>query len=365
VRINILVPFIGRTGGIAVALEHARGLRALGHAVEVLYPLLPYREFLHGAGSALGNQILGRLKPFLGNLLRYRTEVSWAGPGSPVRPVPWFSDRTVPDADVTLASAWPTAYTAARLSARKGAKAYLIQHYEIWSGDRAKVDGSYRLPVELITIAPWLTALMSSRFSRQVLAEVHNGMDFGFFSPPPARDWSSPAVLMMHHELEWKGAREGLEALTAVRARHPEITVRIFGLGPFPDRPSWIEYHRNPSHEALRELYRKSTIFVSPSHEEGWGLPAMEALACGCALVATRTGFVPLLDDGASLVPVAPKDARALEDAVETLVADPARARSLGGKGHAAVTRLTWEASTRSLEQALLRCAGRGRIEAA
>lgn len=352
-KINIVIPFLGKTGGIVVALEHARGLRALGHDVAVYYPILPYREFLFGEKSPARKWILGQLKPLLGNLARYRTRVAWAGPGSPVRPVPWIAGPFLRDADVTMATAWPTAYSVAALPRRKGAKVYFIQHYETWSSDPSRVDGSYRLPVDLVTIAPWLTELMERKFGRQVLAEVHNGIDSGRFRPPASRDWDKPSLLMMHHELEWKGAGDGLEALAAVHARHPAIPIRLFGMARDPGVP-WVEYHRDPAPEALLALYQGSHIFLSPSRLEGWGLPVVEAMACGCAVVATRTGCAPVFEAGGNLMAVEPGDAAALEAAVEDLLRDPAACRDMAERGRRAATEHTWPRATRNLEQALL-----------
>ena len=158
-QINFVIPFLGKTGGIAVALQHARGLRALGHDVSVYYPLLPYREFLFGEESFARKWILGQLKPLLMNLLRFRTEVAWAGPGSPVRPVPWIAGMFLRDADLSVATAWPTAYSVADLPPRKGAKVYFIQHSETWGSDPDRVDGSYRLtylPEQVIPVVEWL-----------------------------------------------------------------------------------------------------------------------------------------------------------------------------------------------------------------
>lgn len=353
-KVTILIPFLGRTGGIAVALEHARGLRALGHDVVVYYPLLPYGEFLFGERSWFRKWILGRIKPLLGNIARWKTRVAWAGTDAIVTPVLRITHATVRDADAVIATAWPTAYSAAALPARKGARLYFIQHYEVWSSDPALVDASYRLPVHLVPIAPWLTALMAERFGRKALAEVHNGLDTAFFRPPETpRDFSCPSLLMMRHVLEWKGVREGMTALAGVHARHPEIPIRLFGMEPYPECPPWAEYHRDPSPEALRALYQACTVFLSPSHLEGWGLTPMEALACGAAVIATRTGWVPLLDDGTCLVSVEPKNAGALEAAVEGLLGEPARAEALAAKGQREIARFTWARSTKRLEAAL------------
>ena len=56
--------------------------------------------------------------------------------------------------------------------------------------------------------------------------------------------------------------------------------------------PEYIDYIQNPSQDLIVKMYSTSDIFIFPSLEEGWGLTPLEAMACECAVVATRTGFV-------------------------------------------------------------------------
>jgi len=352
-KINFIIPFIGKTGGIAVILQHARGLRALGHDVAVYYPLLPYRQFLYEEKSAVRKYLFGQAKPLLGNLARYRRRVTWSE-DAPVRPVPWIAAAFLRDADIVVASAWPTAYGVAKLPPGKGRKFYFIQHYEVWSSDPALVDASYLLPLSLLTIAPWLTSLLKEKFGREVAAEIHNGIDIDFFTPPTSRTGLPCSILMMYHELEWKGCRFGLAALEAIHARHPNIPIRLFGIAARPGVPDYFEYHRDPSPERLRSLYRAAHIFISPSLKEGWHLPPMEAMACGCALVATKVGCIPVLDDGMNMLAAEPGSAEALEKAMESLIRDPFLLRAMADRGLGTISRFTWPRATRTLERNLL-----------
>jgi glycosyltransferase involved in cell wall biosynthesis len=353
VKVNFLLPFINKTGGIVVVLAHALGLRRMGHDVALYYPLLPYRQFLFEEGNPFRKYVLGQLKPLAGNLIRYRTSVPWATETSPVRPVPWLHDAFIRDADVTLATAWPTAYDVARLSGSKGRKFYFVQGYEIWKSDKALVDASYRLPLEIITISPWLTELMEDKFGRKPAREVCNGIDLARYRPPRDRDWSRPAVLMIYHELELKGSGDGLEVLKRLHARFPSMPIRVFGQFPFREALPFIEYHRDPSPREIVALYQSSHIFLCPSHNEGWQLPPMEAMACGCAVVATNVGCIPALNDGSNMRVAEARDVSALYLHMEALVSDEELLKSVAGAGHATIRGYSWEKSTGNLAATL------------
>ena len=356
-NLHFVLPFASKTGGVLVVLEYARRLAEFGHDVRIFHPLLPYPGFLHEVPA--WKRPLVWLRQLAGNLLRLPRAFAWHDAPVNATCIPWIANRFLPDADVVFATAWPTAYSVAALSPSKGRKAYFIQHHEIWSGARAAVDGSYRLPLAQVTIAPWLTALMRESFGREVFAEVHNGIDLETFRPPaqprdPARP---PAILMLHHEASIKGVPDGLAVLERIHAVHPEVRIRLFGMGSFADRPSWIEHVRNPSRPELVRLYQESDIFLSPSLAEGWHLPPMEAMACGCAVVATRVGCIPVLEHGANLLSAEPGDRETLFRHVDALVRDGGLRAATARKGLETISAYGWEAKARAFERVVFRLA--------
>jgi glycosyltransferase involved in cell wall biosynthesis len=94
----------------------------------------------------------------------------------------------------------------------------------------------------------------------------------------------------------------------------------------------------------LAGWYRRAQIVVSPSLYEGFGLPAAEANASGAPVIATDAGALPeVIADGETGVIVRAGDAAALAEAIDGLLADPARCRALGEAGRARVLeRFTW-----------------------
>jgi glycosyltransferase involved in cell wall biosynthesis len=91
--------------------------------------------------------------------------------------------------------------------------------------------------------------------------------------------------------------------------------------------------------EDIAGWYRSLSVVVCPSRVEGFGLPALEAMASGCPVVATRTGVWPQLISGGQdgyLVPCA--DTNALTVAIEKITEDPQRVNLMGQRALEKVT---------------------------
>lgn len=104
--------------------------------------------------------------------------------------------------------------------------------------------------------------------------------------------------------------------------------------------------------EALVVLLNRATMFVLPSLMEGFGLPAVEAAACGCpVIVSDATPLPALLGDGA--LSFNPRDLNQLTRALLQILTDDVLRRRLRVQGRAAASRLTWEAAALQLQQIL------------
>jgi glycosyltransferase involved in cell wall biosynthesis len=110
----------------------------------------------------------------------------------------------------------------------------------------------------------------------------------------------------------------------------------------------------------LAGLYGQAEVAVVPSLYEGFSLPAIEAMACGVAVVATTGGALPEVvgADGETGLLVPPDDPGALAEAIARLLDDAALRARVGAAGRARViSRFTWEvtaAGTAACYEALL-----------
>jgi glycosyltransferase involved in cell wall biosynthesis len=94
----------------------------------------------------------------------------------------------------------------------------------------------------------------------------------------------------------------------------------------------------------LPALYRGATAFVYPSLYEGFGLPVIEAMACGAPVLTSRVSALPELAERAALL-VDPYDERALAEAMHALATDAGLRERLRGDGRARAAQYSWEAT--------------------
>ena len=171
---------------------------------------------------------------------------------------------------------------------------------------------------------------------------IPHGVDEAIFRPQPGSRTPEPSVLFVGSLDGRKRGRFLLEGfLSDVRACHPEATLTMVG-ATGPARPG-VTYMSGVDDDRLADLYRRAWVYASPSTYEGFGLPYLEAMACGTPVVASRNpGSVELLGDAA--YGLMPADADFI-GVVSALLGDEARRAELAAAGlsrarHYSLTRM-------------------------
>jgi glycosyltransferase involved in cell wall biosynthesis len=99
-------------------------------------------------------------------------------------------------------------------------------------------------------------------------------------------------------------------------------------------------------------LLSGALAFTFPSLHEGFGLPVLEAHACGCPVITSTTSSLPEVAGDAALL-VDPQDTAAIADAMERLAADPTLSHDLTQRGFANVERFSWQACAQTVLKAI------------
>ena len=197
---------------------------------------------------------------------------------------------------------------------------------------------------------------------------VFNGTDLRRFSPADNGSRGGPAfgphmIFACRQLFPRKGIRFLLEAAAQLKPRFPDLKVVLAGDGF--ERPvlarlaedlgmgSDVTFLGWVPNTELPPYYRAAAVSVIPSLEEGFGIPAAEAMGCEVAVVASDAGGLPeVVENGVTGLVVPRGDSTALAQAIGSLLADPERRRVMGQAGRARALRLfDWDRSAEQFEQ--------------
>ncbi|RKO30571.1 glycosyltransferase family 1 protein [Burkholderia mallei] len=155
-----------------------------------------------------------------------------------------------------------------------------------------------------------------------------------------------------------KNLARTLEAIARLERMRPELrfviaggsNVRIFGASALGERASagnvtWAGY---VSDGELKALYENAGCFVFPSLYEGFGLPPLEAMYCGCPVIVSREASLPEACGDAALYCDA-HDAIDIAATIAQLMGDAELRRELREKGRARASRYRWDAAAKQL----------------
>jgi glycosyltransferase involved in cell wall biosynthesis len=216
----------------------------------------------------------------------------------------------------------------------------------------------FRAPLPKVCVASWLMDIgLGYGSPPEQLWYVPLGFDHRTFAVRTPQDARHYDVAMLSHPHREKALAVGVKALDELKRRLPDLRAVVFGIDP-PSLPlaGWVRFWQAPDHTTLaNRIYNDSRLFLQPSHHEGFGYTAVEAMACGCALVTTDNGGSRdyAVDRQTALV-VPPGDPGGLANAAERLLRDAAERTRLSAAGAELVrSRFDWDRTAALLERRL------------
>ena len=266
-RIAYLLESTKLSGGVQVVLLQAEALSRRGHHVAVVSPSPPPAWF---------------------PMARSNFERS-----------SFRESRELAEADVRVATFWTT--VAPALDGAAGPVFHLCQGYEgafsFYADRREEIEAAYRAPTRKLAISATLAGLLE-RLGLGPAENVGQAFDGRGFFPAPARadDSGRPPVVLVvgPYEADVKGIEIALAGLRRWRERGGIYRLRRVSTLPPREEEKAAglvgEYHHDLSPDRMPFAYRASDVFVGPARpEEGFGLPVVEALACGLPCLLSDT----------------------------------------------------------------------------
>jgi glycosyltransferase involved in cell wall biosynthesis len=222
----------------------------------------------------------------------------------------------------------------------------------------------------VVTVSDFAVRLLQERFppGAAKVHRVYNGVDLSRFQPADFAG-NPPAILSIGRLIEKKGFADLISACAHLRSRGCAFTCSIIGEGPLEETlraqiaaeglEKWVELTGPQTQEQISRRLAHATIFALPcTHEADGGmdnLPTviMEAMAAGLPVISTPLGGIPeMVEPGVNGELVPERNPEAVSVAIERLIADPDKARSLGSRGREiAREKFSIETSARQLQE--------------
>lgn len=279
-KINVLLPEVVRSasGGHKVVYEYCNYLVGQGYEIHLYYML----------GNAL-------IKYHIPEKIRFRITKYY---GEKYGPSKWFSLNSninkhvisdmseIQTGDIVIATGVETAEPVSRLDAKCGKKFYFIQGFENWFHSDEYVFSTYKLGMTNIVVSKWLKKIVDDVTGKDNIL-ISNGIDTSIFYDRKVTR-KKHSIVYQYRSGEYKGGKYGLEVINKLSTMYEDLSVHIISPEKANfDIPNCCTYHYNVSANEVAEINNKCQIFMCTTVNEGFGLPGLEAMACGCAVAST------------------------------------------------------------------------------
>ena len=170
------------------------------------------------------------------------------------------------------------------------------------------------------------------------------GLDHAQLTPGASE--REPFVLYPARRWPHKNHERLFAAFALVRRERPDLRLVLTGGGTFGTTPDGVEARGHVAWAEVVGMMQRAAALVFPSLYEGFGLPPLEAMACGCPVASSNAAALPETTGGAARL-FDPHDPRAIADALLEVLADPA---PWVERGLARAASFSWDATARGTD---------------
>jgi GT2 family glycosyltransferase len=251
-----------------------------------------------------------------------------------------------PKADIIVATYWTTAFEWVPKIMRSNPFVlpyYFIQGFESWfypEGDknRKRVRETYSLIPNKIVVSKWLSNMLRDLGYDDTI-KISPGINLDVFYPRGSKGNAPPyrIAAIARPQDKVKGFSTLIEVFKSLYKDKEDVEIIFFGAEnlsayklPFP----YHNYGEIWDQNKIAEIYSSAHLLVDVSSFHGFGLPGLEAMACGTPVVLTNVGgIMEYAEDGANCLMVNPHDIKSIVDAIEALLDNPSLRKKLIRRG--------------------------------
>jgi glycosyltransferase involved in cell wall biosynthesis len=333
-KVTFLLPGSGIGGGCRAVMEFANGLLSLGHTVRIFYK--------EGQPVSLTKRIYRSLKygrstnwldSFRGSIEKYgeRLDSSSFSPGEIV--VSFCSQTTL--------DAWRLPETVKKVFHCHGAE------YENWDRFMAAVS----LPVSKIAISNHVKRVIEKYSDAKGLEVIPNGIHHSeYYADDSVERKGVGGCVRYSHS---KDSVTTIKVFSELRKQLSGIPLYSFGDGK-NEKQLKLVYTHNPTVEQGRRIYNSCKVWFLSSLQEGFGLPILEAMACGCVVVSTLCGGpADLIQDGHNGFLVEVGNYGGVVYKIKQILEDNEMQMQMAKNAINSAKEYSWDKSSKELERAL------------
>jgi glycosyltransferase involved in cell wall biosynthesis len=192
---------------------------------------------------------------------------------------------------------------------------------------------------------------------------VHPAIDHDNFYLQKERNYEKNEhihISIIARKHPWKGLLTFLDSISMLDEKIVKMIDKITlishdDLSSFDISHPKFEIVSPTNDKAITEILNDTDIFVSSSWWEGFGLPALEAMACGCAVITSNNGGCnEYARDGYNCLMFEPKDSKCLSDLVSRLIIDGNLRKSISFAGLKTASQFSWSKSVNDFEKIII-----------
>jgi len=258
-----------------------------------------------------------------------------------------IDNKYIRKADITVCTAIDTVMPCYKVVSKQGGKLiHFVQDHENWFLDDREVDKIYHLPIDKICVSSWVAERVRQSCNTTIYT-VLNGIDRSIFFRNSKIEKDDYTICMMYKSEDPRQVRKnstmGISVLIELKKRFPQLRVRLFSVDRRPKNiPGWMDYTYRACEQDLHRIYNESSIYLCTSIEEGYGLPCIEAMNCGCVLVTTdNQGIREFSEENKNALISAVKDEKAMLDHLVYLFENPEKIHSMGQYAEESVKKIS------------------------